>query len=115
MVKLGGRKLLMKTRNVKNACCGWNILINRERAGLPITGIKKMLPLLRIHYSYHLTSKQIILLPRLHGYKVCMFTKHLVVINKSSAPINKEDVNKNKALGVIWHEGICGRKDDCIY
>ena len=37
-----------------------------------------------------------------------------MVINQSFAPINKKEVNKNKALGVLWHEEICGRKDEDV-
>ena len=40
--------------------------------------------------------QKVILLPRLPGYKLRLFTKRLVVINQTFAPINKEEVhNKN--------------------
>ncbi len=58
--------------------------------------------------------QKVILLPRLPGYKLCMFTKRLVVINQTFAPINKEEVHKKKALGVLWHEGVSGRKDEDV-
>ena len=58
--------------------------------------------------------QKVILIPRLPGYKVSLFTKRIVVINQSFAPINKEEVSKNKALGVIWHEEICGRNDEDV-
>ena len=58
--------------------------------------------------------QKIILLPRLPGYKVCIFTKRLVVINQSFAPLNKEEVSKKKSLAAIWHEEIKGRNDEDV-
>ena len=58
--------------------------------------------------------QKIILLPRLPEYKVCIFTKRLVVINQSFAPLNKEEVGKKKSLAVIWHEEIKGRNDEDV-
>ena len=55
--------------------------------------------------------QKVILLPRLPGYKVCLFTKRIVGINQSFAPINKEEVRLKKSLGVLWHEGTSGRND----
>ena len=55
-----------------------------------------------------------ILLPRLPGYKLCLFTKRLVVINQTFAPINKEEVHNKKSFGIVWHEGIMGRKDEDV-
>ena len=55
--------------------------------------------------------QKVILLPRLPGYKVSLFTNSLLIINQSFAPISKEEVSKNKALGTLWHEEIRGRKD----
>ena len=43
--------------------------------------------------------QKIILLPRLPGYK--LFTKRLVVINQTFAPINKEEVHNKKSLGIV--------------
>ena len=58
--------------------------------------------------------QKVILLPRLPGYKLCLFTKRLVVINPTFAPINKEEVHNKKSLGIVWHEGIMGRKDEDV-
>ena len=55
-----------------------------------------------------------ILLPRLPGYKVRLFTKRIVVINQSFAPINKEEVRLKKSLGFLWQEGISGRNDEDV-
>ena len=40
-----------------------------------------------------------------------MLKKHLVVINQS---FGKEEVNKNKVVGVIWHKGVCGKQDEDV-
>jgi len=58
--------------------------------------------------------QKVILLPRLPGFKLNLFTKRLVVINQTFAPLNKADLHKTKALGVLWHEGISGRKDEDV-
>ena len=58
--------------------------------------------------------QKVILLPRLPGYKICLFTKRIVVINQSFAPINKEEVNKKRSLDVLWHEGSSGRNDEDV-
>ena len=58
--------------------------------------------------------QKVILIPRLPGYKVCLFTKRVVVINQSFAPIATADVQQKKALGVLWHEGITGRNDEDV-
>lgn len=68
------------------------------------------------NYTLYLSSdmQKVILIPRLPGYKVCLFTRRLVVINQTFAPINKEAVHHKKALGVLWHEGISGRNDEDV-
>ena len=58
--------------------------------------------------------QKVILLPRLPGFKLNLFTKRLVVINQTFAPLNKADLHKAKALGVLWHEGLSGRKDEDV-
>ena len=37
---------------------------------------------------------------RISGYKLCLFTKRLVVINQTFAPINKEEVHNKK---ITWN------------
>ena len=51
--------------------------------------------------------QKVILLPRLEQYKRCLFTRRLVTINQSFVPIRDE--KGERARGVLWHEGICGR------
>ena len=56
--------------------------------------------------------QKVILLPRLPQYKRCLFTRRVVTINQSFVPIGKQ--RGVKARGVLWHEGICGRKDEDV-
>ena len=53
---------------------------------------------------------KVILLPRLPEFKRCLFTKRIVVINQSFVPIARK--SEYPPIGIIWHEGISGRKDD---
>ena len=56
--------------------------------------------------------QKVILLPRLEQYKRCLFTRRLVSINQSFVPIGKQPGLKPR--GVLWHEAICGRKDEDV-
>ena len=59
--------------------------------------------------------QKVILLPRLPGFKLCLFTKRVVVINESFAPISTNGRERGlRALGVLWHEAIMGRNDEDV-
>ena len=58
--------------------------------------------------------QKVILLPRLPGFKLNRFTKRLVVLNQTFAPFNTENSSSKKALGLLWHEGLSGRKDEDV-
>ena len=49
------------------------------------------------------------MLPRLPGLKVVVFCKRIVVFNETFAPVGGSKHGKDKAAGVLWHEGIRGR------
>ena len=53
--------------------------------------------------------QKVIMLLRLPGLKVVVFCKHIVVFNKTFAPVGGSKNGKDKATGVLWHEGIRGR------
>ena len=55
--------------------------------------------------------QKVIMLSRLPGLKVVVFCKHIVVFNKTFAPVGGSKNGKDKATGVLWHEGIRGRSD----
>lgn len=55
--------------------------------------------------------QKIILLPRMPGMKVCLFTRRLVVFHLTFAPLGKTTY---KPTGVVWHEGISGRSAEDI-
>ena len=48
------------------------------------------------------------MLSRLPGLKV-VFCKRIVVFNETFAPVGRSKHGKDKAAGVLWHEGIRGR------
>ena len=59
--------------------------------------------------------QKVILLPRLPGFKLCLFTKRVVVIHESFAPISTKGRERGlRALGVLWHEAIMGRNDEDV-
>ena len=49
------------------------------------------------------------MLPRLPVLKVVVFCKRIVVFNKTFALVGGSKNGKNKATGVLWHEGLRGR------
>ena len=53
--------------------------------------------------------QKVIMLPRLPGLKVVVFCKRIVVFNETFAPVGGSKNGKDKATGVLWHEGIRGR------
>ena len=59
--------------------------------------------------------QKVILLPRIPGYKTCLFTSRLIAFNQTFAPIGRRGKEHNlKPVGVLWHESIAGRKDENI-
>ena len=53
--------------------------------------------------------QKVIMLPRLPGLMVVVFCKCIVVFNETFAPVGGSKNGKDKATGVLWHEGIRGR------
>ena len=49
--------------------------------------------------------QKVIMLPRLPGLKVVVFCKRIVVFNKTFAPAGSSKNGKDKANGVLSHEG----------
>ena len=49
------------------------------------------------------------MLPRLLVLKVLVFCKRIDVFNETFAPVGVSKNGKNKATGVLWHEGLRGR------
>ena len=49
------------------------------------------------------------MLPTLPGLKVVVFCKCIVVFNETFAPVGGLKNGKDKAIGVLWHEGIRGQ------
>ena len=53
--------------------------------------------------------QKVMVLPRLSGLKVLVFFKCIAVFNETFAPVGGSKNGKDKATGVLWHEGIRGR------
>ena len=59
--------------------------------------------------------EKVILLPRMPGYKIVMFTPWVVAINKSFVPVKHEESKVEIApIAVIWHDGIMGCNDEDV-
>ena len=59
--------------------------------------------------------QKVILLPRLPGFKLCLFTKRIITINQSFAHIKRKGTKLDiKPLGVLWHEALMGRNDEDV-
>ena len=56
--------------------------------------------------------QKVILLPRLPGYKLSLFTKRVVTINQTFCPV-KGSSDKDP-VGILWHEGLMGRNDEDV-
>ena len=50
--------------------------------------------------------QKVILLTRIPGFKINLFTKRMVRINQTFTPLNKLDVDKKRALGVYGTKGL---------
>ena len=53
--------------------------------------------------------QKVIMLPRLPRLKVVVFCKRIVVFSETFAPVGGLKNGKDKATGVLWHEGIRAR------
>ena len=51
-----------------------------------------------------------VMIPRMPGYKIALFTKRMVAFHETFAPIGK--FVQKKPTGVIWNESISGRNAD---
>ena len=54
-----------------------------------------------------------VLLPKMDPFQVVMFTRKLLVFNKSFVPLSPVDSN-SKPMVLLWHEAIAGRKEEEI-
>ena len=57
--------------------------------------------------------QKVLLLPRLHDLKSCIFTSRLVVFNETFARMGKSEVDFDNLL-VVWNESLAGRKKEDI-
>ena len=54
--------------------------------------------------------QKVIMLPRMDQFETAIFTRRLCLFNETFAEIGADKKN----IGVLWHEGCAGRKDEEI-
>ncbi|XP_072041154.1 uncharacterized protein [Amphiura filiformis] len=58
--------------------------------------------------------QKIIMLPRMPGIKNCVFTRRLVQMHQTFAPLGGQSSSSDPVIGVIWDESMCGRNADDV-
>lgn len=123
-----GEVLLKKTKNKASnnhdwkcsdldcfTCLNYNVHVNNYNEARIDYNNDKELQKKNQDTIYMSTDLQkVVLLPRLPGYKKCLFTRRLIIYNQTFAPIGKFKTTKKKPVGNLWHEGISGRNDEDI-
>ena len=56
--------------------------------------------------------EKVIMPPRLPGMKKAIFTRRSILFHETFPPLGGTKNNQNKPIGVMWDEGIAGRKDE---
>lgn len=64
-----------------------------------------------IYYSTDM--QKVIMLPRLEMFKQVLFTPRIIAFNQSFVPLGNISVT-SKAVAVLWHEAIAGRKKEDV-
>lgn len=54
--------------------------------------------------------QKIIMLPRMPGVKVAVFTRRITAFHETFATVSKKSGGKRKNISVVWHEGIASRE-----
>ena len=55
--------------------------------------------------------QKVIMLPRMPGIKLCIFTKRLTTFHMTFAPVGGMTQGKGRPIGIIWHDATRGRQD----
>ena len=63
------------------------------------------------HFS--MDMQKIIMLPHLPGLKTALFTRRILMVNQTIAPLGGQSKG-GKPLAYLWHEGIQGRNDEDV-
>ena len=63
---------------------------------------------------FSMEMQKILMLPHLPGTKAALFTRRIIMINQSIAPLGTFKNNSNKLRGYLWLEAIQGRKDEDV-
>ena len=54
------------------------------------------------------------MLPHFPGIKTALFTKRILLINQTIAPLGGKGTENEKHFAFLWHEGIQGRNDEDV-
>jgi len=63
---------------------------------------------------FSIDMQKILMLLHLPGLKTALFTRRIILINQSIAPLHSFKVSGNAPRGFLWHEGIQGRNDEDV-
>ena len=107
-------------------CDSWKLHIKRDKeARTQYQNDRDTFPE-KDHFFLSADMQKVIMLPRLPGQKIAVFTRRIVMFHETFAPlvpdekIRKEWANEKKKFtkikphGMIWHEGIMGRNDEDV-
>lgn len=53
--------------------------------------------------------QKVIMLPRISGVIIALFTKRLIIFHETFAPLPGK--SRGKPFGAMWHEGVGGRSE----
>ena len=95
-----------------NSCASYKVHVKKRNESRQI---KKTATSDKSTVFFSADLQKVVLLLRLPGYKKCIFTSRLITFNMTFAPIGVQGkCNSSKAQGILWHEAICGRRDEDI-
>ena len=63
---------------------------------------------------FSIDMRTILMLRHPAGIKTALFTRGIIMINQSIAPLGTFKSNSNKPRSYLWHEAIQGRKDEDV-
>ena len=61
---------------------------------------------------YSMDMQNIIMLPHFPDIKTALFTKRILLISQTIAPLGGKGTKNKKPFAFLWHEGIQGRNDE---
>ena len=65
-------------------------------------------------YIFSMDMQKVIMLPHMPGLKTALFTRRILMINQTIAPLGGIKSGCGQPIGYLWHEGIQGRNDEDV-